>query len=91
MVSSLNEDMLRDIASSGDGLYIRATNANAGFSQILDELSGLEKSEFETQVYTDYEDRFQFFIGAAVILFLIALLISEKRSKLVNKINLFEE
>lgn len=91
VVSSLNEDMLRDIAGAGDGLYIRATNANAGFNQILDELSGLEKSEFETQVYTDYEDRFQFFIGAAIALFLVVLLISEKKSKLAHKINLFEE
>jgi len=90
VVSSLNEDMLRDISAAGDGIYIRATNANAGFEQILDELSGLEKSEFESQVYTDYEDRFQFFIGAAVILLLTSLIISEKKSKLKEKINLFE-
>ena len=90
VVSSLNEDMLRDIASSGDGIYVRATNANAGFSQILTDLSGLEKSEFESQVYTDYEDRFQFFIGAAAILLLISMLIPEKKSKLSEKINLFE-
>lgn len=91
VVSSLNEEMLAEIAAEGKGLYVRATNADAGFSKILDELSGLEKSEFESQVYTDYEDRFQFFIGIAVILLLISLLISEKKSKLVQKINLFEK
>lgn len=90
VVSSLNENMLRDISSSGGGMYIRATNANAGFGAILDDLSGLEKSEFESQIYTDYEDRFQFFIGAALLLFLISMLITEKKGKLAKKVNLFE-
>lgn len=90
VVSSLNEDMLREIATTGDGIYIRATNANAGFQQILDELSGFEKSEFESQVYTDYEDRFQFFIGAAVLLLLISMLMNEKKSKIKEQIKLFE-
>ena len=91
VVSSLNEDMLKDISAAGKGIYIRATNANAGFETILGDLSGLEKSEFESQVYTDYEDRFQFFIGAALILFLLSMVISEKKGKLKDKINLFEE
>lgn len=91
VISSLNEDMLREIAYAGKGAYIRATNANAGFEQILDELSGLEKSEFESKVYTDYEDRFQFFIGAAVCFLLASLLFNERKSKIVEQYKLFEE
>ncbi|MBL4708560.1 MAG: VWA domain-containing protein [Flavobacteriales bacterium] len=90
VVSSLNEEMLRDISAAGKGFYVRATNANAGFGTILDDLSGLEKSEYESQVYTDYEDRFQFFIGAAVLLILISMIIPEKKGKLSEKVNLFE-
>ena len=90
IVSSLNENMLRDISSSGGGIYIRATNANAGFGTILDDLSGLEKSEFESQVYTDYEDRFQFFIGAALLLILISMLITERKGKWAKNVNLFK-
>ena len=89
VVSSLNENMLKDIAGSGGGIYVRATNANAGFGSILDDLSGLDKAEFESQVYTDYEDRFQFFIGAALLFFLISMLITEKKGKLAKNINLF--
>ena len=82
--------MLREIAGAGDGLYVRATNASAGFESILTDLSGLEKSEFETTVYTDYEDRFQFFIGASFFFLLLSLLISEKKSKFNERIKLFE-
>ena len=91
VVSSLNEEMLQEIAGVGDGIYVRATNADAGFNAILDDLSGLEKSEFESQVYTDYEDRFQFFIGAAIVFLLLSLLISERKGKLAERINLFED
>ena len=91
VVSSLNEEMLAEIAGAGNGIYVRATNADAGFDRILDELSGLEKSEFESQVYTDYEDRFQFFIGIAVVLLLVSMLLTEKKSRLTKKIKLFEE
>lgn len=90
VVSSLNEEMLGQIAAAGNGAYIRASNANTGFREILDELSGLEKAEFESKMYTDYEDRFQFFIGAAILFLLASMLISEKRSKIAGKINLFE-
>ncbi len=91
IVSSLNEEMLAEIANAGGGISVRATNADAGFGIILDELSGLEKTEYESQIYTDYEDRFQFFIGAAFLLFLLALIIPEQKSKWTDKINLFEE
>lgn len=90
VVSSLNEDMLRDIAGSGGGIYVRASNANAGFGAILDDLSGLDKSEFESQMYTDYEDRFQFFIGAALLFFLLAMIVTEKKGKWAKNVNLFE-
>ncbi|MAY83013.1 MAG: hypothetical protein CMP59_02685 [Flavobacteriales bacterium] len=90
VVSSLNEDMLREIAGIGNGSYIRATNSSLGFERILDQLSGLEKNEFESQVYTDYEDRFQFFIGAAFFFFFLSMIMGEKKSKWKERINLFE-
>lgn len=90
VVSSLNEEMLQEIAAAGNGLYVRATNASAGFESILTDLSGLEKGEFESTVYTDYEDRFQFFLAAAFFFLLLSILISEKKSALSNKVNLFD-
>lgn len=90
VISSLNEEMLREIASAGGGIYVRASNSNAGLMQILDELSGMEKGEFESKMYTDYEDRFQIFIGAAIFFLLLSWVITEKKSKLMKKINLFD-
>lgn len=90
IVSSLNEAMLREIAGIGNGTYTRATNSSLGFERILDQLSGLKKNEFESQVYTDYEDRFQFFLGAAFFFFMLFMIMGEKKSKWKEKIKLFE-
>jgi len=90
VVSSLNEDMLRELAGIGGGIYVRASNSNPGIMQILDELSAMEKGEFESKMYTDYEDRFQIFIGASIFFFLLSWVLTEKKSKFLQKIKLFE-
>ncbi len=91
IITSLNEDMLKEISGIGNGIYIRATTASVGFERIIDNLSGLDQAEFESSMYTDYEDRFQFFLGAAFIFILFAILLNEKKSKWRKKIQLFEE
>lgn len=90
IITSLNEDMMRELADVGNGLYIRANNASVGFQQILDELNGMNKKEYASSVYTDYEDRFQFFLAISFIFLLISLILNEKKSKWRKKIKLFE-
>jgi len=89
VVTKLNEQMLQQIASAGSGVYIRANNTSAGLRKIFDEINKLEKQEFDSKTFADYEDRFQYFIAIGLILLLIELLIVERRSKWVDKIKLF--
>lgn len=89
VVSQLNEEMLKEIAAAGNGIYTRATNANAGLETIFDEINSMEKTEFGSKQYTDYEDRFQPFLLTALILLIAEFLISERRSRWVEKIDLF--
>lgn len=89
VVSQLDENKLKEIASSGQGVYVRATNSSTGLSMIFDEINKMEKTEYEAKQYTDFEDRFQPFIGLALLMLLIEFLISDKRSKWVEKLNLF--
>ncbi|MCF8302776.1 MAG: VWA domain-containing protein [Bacteroidales bacterium] len=90
VVTRLNESLLKQVADAGDGSYVRANNVQAGLNQIFDEINKLEKKEFETRVFSDYEDRFQYFIGAALLLLIIELLIPSRKSKLAKRFNLFE-
>lgn len=89
VITRLNEDMLRQIAAAGNGAYARANNASTGLRKIFDEISEIEKKEIETKQFTDYEDRFQLYLAAALVLLIIELLIAWRKSKWAERFNIF--
>lgn len=89
IITKLNENMLQQIAKAGDGVYVRANNSRAGLSKVLDDINKLEKTEFESKMYSDYEDRFQYFIAVALLFFIIELFVFERKSKWFSKFDLF--
>jgi Ca-activated chloride channel family protein len=91
VVTKLNEDMLQQIAAAGNGIYVRANNTQAGLSKVFEEVNKLEKTEFESKIFSDYEDRFQYFIALSILFLLFELLIFERKSKLLSKIELFKK
>ena len=90
IVTRLDEDMLRRIAEAGDGLYVRASNSNVGLEKIYDDIAKMDKSEIETKVFTDYEDQYQWFVGAAILLLLIGIFMSSGKRRWESKWNIFE-
>lgn len=78
VISSLDERSLDGIARQTGGRYFRATAS--GVSEALyDEISQLEKKEFASRLFRNYEDRFQYPLGAAIIFLAAGWWISEKR------------
>lgn len=90
IVTRLNEDMLKEIAAAGSGKYIRASNAGTGLDIIMDELDSMEKAEYGTKMFSDYEDRFQYPLAIGLLLLIIEFFISEKRNRWLMDMNLFE-
>ena len=89
IVTKLDEPMLQKIAATGNGAYVRASNSNAGLQTIFDEINKLEKKEYESKTFSDYEDRFQYFVAIALFLLILEIFIYNKKSKFFSKINLF--
>lgn len=86
VVSKLNAGMLQQIATQGDGRFIRSSTADPDLTLLLKELSGLDKKEFEAKMFTEYEDRFQYFLAAALFFLILELLISNRRNKYISKL-----
>ena len=91
VVTKLNEAMLQQIAVAGNGVYVRATNAQGGLNIIMEEINKMEKQEFASKMYTDYEDQFQYFIALALLFLTLDFFISRRKSKWLSNINLFGE
>ncbi len=91
IVTKLNETILQQIASAGLGIYVRSTSTQTSLKKVLEETGKIEKSEFDTKLYSDYENRFYYFIWAAFILLFAEVLLSERKSKWFDKIRLFEK
>ncbi len=89
VVSQLNEDMLKEIASAGNGIYVRANNSGGALRKVHEEINKLEKTEFESKRFTDYEDRFQPFLALCILLLIVEFMINEKKSSWVENVNLF--
>jgi Ca-activated chloride channel family protein len=91
VITKLNEHALQEISMAGNGIYIRASNSDAGINNIIDAIDKLEKKQFESKMYSDYEDRFQWFIAAALLFLLIDTFLTERKSKFLQRIDLFGE
>lgn len=79
VVTRLNEILLQQIADAGKGKYLRAANRQDELDSLFKEIERMEKKQLATRMYTDYEDRFQYPLGAALALLLIECFVSERK------------
>lgn len=90
VVSKLNEEMCKEISEAGNGVYVRASNANSGLNIVMDQVNKMEKKTYDSKSFKNYEDRFQFFLGLSMLLLLLEFFISNRRNLKLSELNLFE-
>ena len=89
VITKIDEQTLAEIAQAGNGKFIRATNSDDGLSIFMKEINAMQKNEFGSKMVTDYADQFQYLLGVALFLIILEFLISEKRSRWMEELNLF--
>ena len=91
VISKLDASILQEVALAGNGKFIRSGENDPNLSELLVEISEMDKTEFESKRFADYEDRFQYLLAAAFIFLLIEVLLSSKKNKYIASMNLFRE
>lgn len=91
VITTMNEQILSNVANKGNGAYINGNKTKEATEYIKNVLTKAEKSEFETKKFSDFRDQFQWFIGIALLLLLIDAFLLEKKTKWIQKLNLFNE
>lgn len=90
IVTKLNEEMCRQIAAAGRGMYTHADNSNSALKDLQSELDKLEKGEVEGMVYSEYDEKFSWFAWAMLILIIIEICVFDKKNKLFRNVRLFK-
>ena len=81
VVTRLDEETLKKIASVGNGAYVHAGGEEFGLNPILDEIRKLEDERFNNVVFEEYDEQYMYFFAAALLFFVLERLIGERRSK----------
>jgi Ca-activated chloride channel family protein len=90
VISKLNEDMGKEIAAAGNGVYVRANNTNSGLDIVMNQITRVQRKLYDSKMFKDYEDRFQFFLAIALVLLVIEFFISNRKNMRLSGLNLFE-
>ena len=91
VITKLNDELLKKIATQSSGKYIKGDNTSLVVDEIINELKEMDKKEFESKQFVSFKDQFQWFLGAGLLLFLVNSLIFDKKTKWIEKLNLFNE
>ncbi|PID69336.1 MAG: BatB protein [Flavobacteriales bacterium] len=91
VITKRDNSTLQTIAKNGNGIYLDGNNTTKTVDTINDLLLKAEKTEFETQQFSDFKDQFQWFIGIAIFLLVIDTLMYNKKTKWIQQLNLFNE
>ncbi len=89
VLTKLDEASLQEIASIGKGKYYRATNAQDELDAIYKDINTLEKREFGVKKFTEFDDKFQYFLFAALVLLFIEAVLSDKKTAWLAQYNPF--
>jgi len=70
VLTKLNENMLKNLAKKGNGMYVRAKKTKVNTDKIIKDIDKIEKTAFKEKKFMEYEDRFQWFLAFGLLLFL---------------------
>ena len=90
VITKLNEAILKQIVVETGGSYVNANNSNLGLEEIFREIKQMDKQEFESSVYTEYNDQFQIFAAIALFLLIVEFIIMDRKNRKLANIRMFK-
>lgn len=82
VISKLDDGLLKEIAETGNGTYVRATNSDLGLTTIMGQLRTLSATTTGSQQVTTYTPVFHYVVAGILFLLIVELFLAEgTRSK----------
>lgn len=81
VVTRLDEETLRKVASAGGGAYVHAGNDEFGLTPIISDIRKMEDEEYNSVVFEEYNEQFMYFLGIALVFFVLEMLVGGRRAR----------
>ena len=88
--TKLGEPLLQHIAEATGGIYVRSRNESFGLEEIIERLDEIETAQLTQITFEEYDEQYQWFLGAALLLLLVEAFVMERRNPLLRGVRLFE-
>ncbi len=90
--TTLNEDMLKELAEAGGGAYFNLSNTSEELLSVLKgKVNSLEKRELEQRIFDEYNSYFQYFLAFGILLLIIEFVIHFRKNEYFAQKDLFKE
>jgi Ca-activated chloride channel family protein len=89
VITRLNEDVLKEIAATGGGVYVHASNANMGFETILEKINNMNKMDLKEVTFSRYESKYQYPLALGLIFLLFELILFSVKSRWKEQFKIF--
>lgn len=91
IMTRLNEEMCKELAQAGSGLYIHVDNTSTAENLLKTEMDKLAKKDVKSQVYSDFDEQFAVVAAIALVLLLLDSLLLNKKSLWLQRFKLFDK
>jgi Ca-activated chloride channel family protein len=92
VITKTNHQTLKNIAKATGGKYIEGSRQTKQvIEDVKNSLKNIEKTDFESKRLQNYDDQFQWFVGFGIFFMVIEILLLERKTSWVQRLNLFKE
>lgn len=91
VTTKLRPEALEAIAKNANGGYINGTSTKQVVDYIRKSLNNIQKTQFEATEVASFQSQFQWFLGVGFFLLLLDVFLLERKTKWVQKLDLFNE
>ncbi len=81
VVSRLDEKILREIASAGNGAYVRAGMSEFGLNPIVDDIKRMDEEMFNSVIFEEFDEQYMYFFAIALAFLVIEMLVGERKAR----------
>lgn len=91
VVTKLDEGILQEVAVTGGGAYIRATNQSVGLDEIIKRVREMQTKKFTSMTFEEYNDQYYYLLAIALVFLLLEFIVSDRKSKILARFSIFKD